>query len=155
MIRPPVLALPALALLLGVGACAPGTPDEDSWRVDAIRAVGDVSSSVATMELALRRRDDLFHPYLETVAVQSERTAGQAQQKLSSRQPPDAYLSRDERVTQALDDASSLLRAVRVAVVRLAPEEYGDLLGRLSSADDRLTRLEAELRALPDDRSEP
>ena len=34
--------------------CAPGTPDADSWRIDAQRAVSDASSAVLTAELALR-----------------------------------------------------------------------------------------------------
>ena len=153
VIRPLLAVVPGV--LLAVTACAPGTPDEDSWRVDALRAVGDVSSSVGTMRLALEHRGDLFHPYLEAVAVRSEDSASASAQKLSSRQPPDAYLSRYETVTDALDAANSLLSDVRIAVVRRHPQAYADLLSQLGRTDHRLSTLEDDLRALPDDRSVP
>lgn len=158
--RPAVSRLPialAAALLMagGLTGCAPGTPDEDSWRVDAIRVVGDVDSSVATMALALRHDDDLFHPYLQTVAVNAEDTAGRAAQKLSARQPPDAYVARYEKVTSALDDADSQLADARIAVLQRRSTAYDDLAAQLGKTADQLSAIEDELRALPDDRSEP
>lgn len=152
---PVLVAATLLASLPLLSGCAPGTPDQDSWRVDAIRAVGDVSSAVATMELSLERDDRIFGPYLRTVAVQSEENAGTAAQHLSARQPPDAYLRRSAYVTSQLDDAQSLLTEVRIAVVRRDSAAYADLLRRLGRTDDRLNRVEDALRALPDDRSRP
>lgn len=151
------LALLLVGVLVGVllAACSPGTPDEDSWRVDAIRAVGDVSSSVATMQLALRHDDRIFGPYLQTMAVDSERSASGAADKLSSHQPPDPYLKRYHHVTRALGDAESLLARARIAVVRHDDAAFADLAQRLSRTSDRLDRIEDALRALPDDRYEP
>lgn len=131
-----------LALVL-LGACAPGTPDADSWRGDASRATGDVLSEMATVRLALEQRDGLFGTYLRTVVVDAEEGAGRAAQKLSAVQPPDSELDRHDEVTSALDDAASLLTDVRIAVVRGASvEQYA---GRLADAADELDRLEQSL----------
>jgi hypothetical protein len=61
----------ALLAVLTVAGCAPGTPDEDSWRDDATRAVGDVASAVQTARLALVQslEENLPDPYLQTVMV--------------------------------------------------------------------------------------
>lgn len=150
------MVLAVLLCLLGaLAGCSPGTPDKDSWRVDAIRAVGDVSSAIETLQLALRHHADLFHPYLQTVAVDAERNASAAADKLTSRQPPDAYLQRADKVTSALDDADDLLTEARIAVLRRDTAAYGHLAGELSDTSDRLDRIEDSLRALPDDRSRP
>ena len=131
-----------LALLL-VGACAPGTPDTDSWRGDASRATGDVLSEVATVQLALEQRDGLFGTYLQTVVVDAEEGAGQAAQKLSAVQPPGPEVERHAEVTSELQDAASLLTDVRIAVVRGAPvQEY---VGQLADVADTLDRLEKSL----------
>jgi hypothetical protein len=142
-------------MAIALTACAPGTPDEDSWRVDALRSVGDVSSSVSSVQLALEHHDRLFGPYLQTVAVQAEDAAGTAATKLSAVQPPEAYQDRSDTVTKALDDAESLLTEARTAVVRRDSADYADLIRRLTRTGDRLSRIEDGIRALPDDRSRP
>ena len=60
-----------------MSACAPGTPDEDSWRIDAQRAVSDASSAVQTVALALRQSDRgrVFDRYLEGLAPLVDRGA--------------------------------------------------------------------------------
>jgi len=138
-----------------MSACAPGTPDEDSWRVDALRSIGDVSSAVSSVQLALQHHDRLFGPYLQTVAVQAEDSAGTASTKLSAVQPPEPYQGRSDTVTSALDDADSLLTDARIAVVRRDDSAYAGLIQRLTKTSDRLSRLENRIRALPDDRSRP
>jgi len=150
-----VWGVPAALLALAMAACAPGTPDEDSWRVDALRSIGDVSSSVSTMQLALQHHDRLFGPYLQTVAVEAEDAAGTAATKLSAVQPPDPYLGRSDTVTSALDDADSLLTDARIAVVRRNTAAYAGLIAKLKKSSDRLSSLEDRIRALPDDRSRP
>lgn len=148
-------ALLTAAMVVPLAACAPGTPDQDSWRVDALRAVGDVSSAVSTMQVALQHHDRIFAPYLRTVAVQAEDNAGTASQKLSGRQPPDPYRKRYHTVTTALDDADSLLSDARIAVVRHNSAAYADLITQLSKTSDQLSSIEDQIRALPDDRSRP
>lgn len=133
---------------------APGTPDHDSWRIDAIRAVGNVDSAVATMTLSLQHEGDLFARYLRTVAVQQEQNAGKEAQNLSSLQPPDQDLKRASQVTSALDDAQTLLTNVRTAVVRGDTASYAALVHNLQRTDDTLSRIEDALRAVPDEQGE-
>ena len=144
-----------MVMALAASACAPGTPDKDSWRVDALRSIGDVSSSVSSVQLALQHHDRIFGPYLQTVTVQAEDNAGKATTKLSAVQAPGPYLDRADTVTSALDDADSLLTDARIAVVRRDSATYAALIHRLSTTADRLSRLEDRIRALPDDRSRP
>ncbi|WP_139230126.1 hypothetical protein [Nocardioides terrae] len=139
-----VLTLLAVATSAG---CAPGTPDDDSWRDDAVRVTGDVGSAVSTVELALRHRDRLFRTYLQTVAVDAEEAAGTAATRLEGVQPPDPELDRNSDVTSAIDDATSLLTDVRIAVVRRAPLQH--FINELSSAADRLDHLEQSLHQPP------
>ena len=130
-----------------VTGCAPGTPDEDSWRDDAVRVTGDVGSAVATVELVLRQRDRVFGNYLQTVAVDAEDSAGKAATRLEAVQPPDVELDRNDQVTTALDDATSLLTDVRIAVVRGAPLAH--FIPQLSSTADDLDELESSLHQPP------
>jgi hypothetical protein len=145
--RRAVTAMSALVVTLTVGACAPGTPDDDSWRDDAVRATGDVGSAVSTMELALRQRRQLFPNYLQTVAVDSEDSAGKAATRLEGVQPPDVELDRNDKVTSAIDDATSLLTDVRIAVVRGAPLD--PFIKQLSQSADQLQQLETSLHEPP------
>ena len=94
------------ALLLAVTGCAPGTPDEDSWRYDATRAVGDVVSAVQTARLALKQSQEgrVHHAYLQAVLVDAERTGGMAAETLSSVQPPDVEHRRSSDVNDQLDE---------------------------------------------------
>ena len=95
----------AAVLLLAMVGCAPGTPDEDSWRADATRAVGDVASAVQTAQLALAQSEagHLSHAYLQSVLVDAERTGGMAAQTLSSVQPPDGERERSSDVLDTLN----------------------------------------------------
>jgi hypothetical protein len=138
-----------------LSGCAPGTPDEDSWRVDAIRAVSNVSSAVGTMQLALQQHDRITDPYLKVVAVNAEDGASAATDKLSSRQPPRAYRTRYDKVTTALDNAETVLSDARIAVVDQDEGAYLKLVRQLSKKADRLQQIEDDLHALPDDRSRP
>lgn len=142
------------AVLALVTHGAPGTPDQDSWRIGAIRAVDNVDSAVSTMTLSLQHQGDLFARYLRTVAVQQEQNAGKEAQNLSGLQPPDPDLKRSHQVTSALDDAQTLLTNVRIAVVRGDTASYAALIRSLQQTDDALARIEDSLRALPDEQGE-
>lgn len=145
--RRAVVAASVLAAITPLAACAPGTPDDDSWRDDAVRVTGDVGSAVSTMELTLRHRDRLFQNYLQTVALDSEESADKAATRLEGVQPPDAELDRNDEVTSAIDDATSLLTDVRIAVVRGAP--LTSFIDQLSESADELDRLEQSLHQPP------
>lgn len=152
MKRPPIrpLAVVVAFVVLTVG-CAPGTPDEDSWRGDATRAVGDVASAAqsARLALSLARRDRVPHAYVQTVLVDAERTAGSAAQKLAAVQPPDVERPRASDVTDALDQVVGVITEARIAVVAGDTTEYAALVTRLSRLTDDLSGLETDLSHPP------
>jgi len=141
----------AVVLLLTVVGCAPGTPDEDSWRSDATRAVGDVSSAVQTAQLALAESQSghLPHAYLQSVLVDAERISGMAAQTLSSVQPPELERQRSSDVVDALDEATGLVTDARIAVVAGDSEQYGDLVTDLRRTAEDLQHLESTLEHPP------
>jgi hypothetical protein len=142
------------AVLFGAlmtSGCAPGTPDGDSWRIDAQRAVSDAASAVHSAELALRLHGDdkLFDRYLQTVLVDAEEGAGKAGQTIGSKQPPRAERERYDTVTGQLDEAASLLSTARIAVVDRETSRYDALADRLADAAEALSRLEDDLQHPP------
>jgi hypothetical protein len=145
----------ASALLLTGTACAPGTPDADSWRADAKRAVGDVLSAVQTARLGLAqaRAGRLTHAYLQTVLVDAERNGGMSAQKLSSVQPPDVERRRSADVTDELDQANGVLTDARIAVVAHDTGTYAEAQDRLANVADDLNILEAALAHPPKEAS--
>lgn len=136
-----------VALVLLTAGCAPGTPDEDSWRGDATRAVGDVASAAesARLGLSLARRDRLPRTYVQTVLVDAERTAGSAAQKLAAEQPPDVERPRASDVNDTLDQVVGAITEARIAVVSGDTSEYADLITRLARMADDLSGLETDL----------
>ncbi len=141
----------AAALLLGLTGCAPGTPDEDSWRYDARRAVGDVVSAVQTARLVLTQSEEgrVHHAYLQSVLVDAERLGGLAAETLSSVQPPDVEKRRSSDVDDRLDQATGLLTDARIAVVAHDTDEYADLVTQLERTADELLDLESALEHPP------
>jgi hypothetical protein len=150
--RSTLVALLAVLLLAG---CAPGTPDEDSWRDDATRAVGDVASAVQTARLALAesREGHLHHAYLQAMLLDAERTGGMAAQTLASVQPPDVERGRSSDVTDQLDQATGLLTDARIAVVAHDTGEYAALVRDLERTAQELADLETTLEHPPRDAS--
>jgi hypothetical protein len=147
--RPAAVGL--VALLWLTAGCAPGTPDGDSWRIDAQRAVSDASSAVQTAELALRQnqRGRVFDHYLQTVLVEAEKGVGKAGDYIGSRQPPRAEQQRYQTVAGQIDEAASLVSTARVAVVARETGRYEALADRLESAAEALTELEDDLEHPP------
>ena len=141
----------AIALLGTGAACAPGTPDGDSWRIDAQRAVSDASSAVQSAELALRQkvRGRVFDRYLQTVLVDAEKAVGKAGDSIGSRQPPPAEQERYQIVTGQIDEAAGLVSTARIAVVDRETDRYDALADRLSQAGDALLKLEDDLEHPP------
>ena len=133
--------------------CAPGTPDGDSWRIDAQRAVSDASSEVHAVELALRLngRDRVFDRYLQTVCVEAEKGVGTAGDAIGSRQPPRRERERYDAVTGQIDEAAGLVSTARIAVVDRETDRYVALADRLASAAAALQKLEDDLQHPPVD----
>jgi hypothetical protein len=141
----------AAAVAASTVGCAPGTPDGDSWRIDAQRAVSDASSAVQTAELALRQhgRGRVFDRYLQTVLVEAEAGVGKASEAIGSRQPPRAERERYDAVTGQIDEAAGLVSTARIAVVDRETDRYDALADRLASAADALKKLQDELQHPP------
>jgi len=135
----------------GATGCAPGTPDGDSWRIDAQRAVADASSAVLAAELALRQsvRGRIFDRYLQTVLVEAEEGVGKASQSIGARQPPGPEQERYQTVTGQIEEAAGLVSTARIAVVDREEDRYDALADRLSSAADALQKLEDDLEHPP------
>jgi len=135
-----------LTLAVGTG-CAPSTPDAGSWRLHARRAISDVISNVETARLALEQSldDRVYANYLQTVALDAEKAAGAAAQKLASEQPPQVERERYDTVTGRLDEATGLLAEVRIAVVHRSTGAYPRLVDELRTTAEHLDALEKDL----------
>jgi hypothetical protein len=133
--------------------CAPGTPDGDSWRIDAQRAVSDASSAVLTAELALRQHEHgrVFDRYLQTVLVDAEEGVSKAGDAIGSKQPPRRERERYDAVTGQIDEAAGLVSTARIAVVDRETDRYVALADRLASAAAALQKLEDDLQHPPVD----
>jgi hypothetical protein len=140
-----------VSVVVLAAACAPSTPDENSWRAAARRAISDVSSAVQTARLALREDEEghLYGSYVQTVAVDAEELAGSGADSLASVQPPEAERQRYDAVTAQLDDAASLLSEVRIAVVAGHTGSYPDLVEKLADAVEGLDKLDQDLMHPP------
>jgi hypothetical protein len=140
-----------LVTIFAVTGCAPGTPDGDSWRIDAQRSVSDAAAAVHTAELALRLHDDgkVFDRYLQAVLFDSEDQVGLASDSIGSKQPPQAERERYDTVTGQLDEAASLVSTTRIAVVDRESDRYDALADRLAKAGSALLQLQDELQHRP------
>jgi hypothetical protein len=141
-----------LILVIGLTtACAPGTPDGDSWRIDAQRSVSDAAAQVHTAELALRLHGQgrVFDRYLQTVLLDAEKGVGTASDAIGSKQPPRAERERYDTVTGQLDEAAGLVATTRIAVVDRETDRYDALADRLADAGDALLQLEDDLQQPP------
>src|SRR3954454_19505022 len=141
----------ALVVVAVSTACAPGTPDGDSWRIDAQRSVSDAAAQVHTAELALRLhgRGRVFDRYLQTVLVDAEKGVGTASDAIGSKQPPQAERERYDTVTGQLDEAAGLVATTGTAVVDRETARYGALANRLAEAANALLQLEEDLQPPP------
>jgi hypothetical protein len=136
---------------MAVSGCAPGTPDDDSWRDDAQRALSDASSAVQSAELGLREGSDdrIFDRYLQTVLVDAEGAVGTASDTISAKQPPLSERHSYDEVTTQLDDAASLVTTARIAVVDRRTDRYDALADQLGDTADTLQSLELGLETPP------
>jgi uncharacterized protein YegP (UPF0339 family) len=110
-----VSAFSAVALLVAVAGCAPGTPDHQSWRDDVVRVTEDVGSAVSTLQLALQHRGDQFGPYLQTVAVDAVTQRFAACVRLPRLSLPPYWLCRWSDASQTAGGSVSALDAALIA----------------------------------------
>jgi hypothetical protein len=140
-------AAAAAAVLVGLSGCVPPSPDDPGWREDARKTLGDVGSELATAKLVLRARaqDRFVGRYDQVVLAYAEEAAGKAADTLAAEQPPDTELKRYRTVTDALDQATSLLSEARIAVVSGRPAACATLCPKLEAANSRLQKLEKRM----------
>lgn len=138
----------ALTLLLASG-CVPARPDDEKWREDGSRTLSDVAGQLATAALVLDHDDDLLGGYDVVVVTTAEETAGTSADSFTGQQPPEADQALFDRVSTALDDATSLLTDARIALVRDDTAAYPGLERRLRRLDAKLHRLATELEGEP------
>ena len=136
-------------LALPTAACAPTTPDAESWSDQALQALDDVGGEVATARLVLRQLQDdrATGEYAQTVALDSEEAAGTTSDGLAAVQPPRSLDTTYDHVTTALSDAADLLSDVRIAVVREDEGRYAGLVADLARARRDLETAADEVRA--------
>jgi hypothetical protein len=149
--RSVVAAIGLVVMVSMTTGCSPGTPDADSWRIDAQRAVSDASSAVLTAELALRQsvKGRVFDRYLQTVMVEAEKSVGKAGDAIGAKQPPRVEQARYQTVTSQIDEAASVVATARIAVVDRETDRYEALADRLAKAGDALQQLENDLQHPP------
>jgi hypothetical protein len=138
-----------LAVASTTAGCVPQRPDEGGWRHDARQAVGDVQSQLQTVRLVLtlEQGDGMLGESEVVIVTQSEEAAGMSTSAFTGQQPPDAEQDRYAVVSAELEDGTSLLADVRIAVVDDESTAYAGLkrridtqLSRLHDLDDNLTR---------------
>lgn len=138
----------ALALAAGLlSACAPPTPDHESWSDSALQALDDAHSEVATVRLLLRQsREDLVtRSYEKVVVLDSEEAAGLVAESFGAKQPPPGDDQEYAAVTTALSDAADLLTDVRIAVERDEVASYPGLARKVVQALSDLEAAEEEV----------
>src|SRR3954465_15559232 len=134
-----------------LSGCAPGTPDGDSWRIDAQRAVSEASSAVLTAELALRQNDHrrVFDHSPQPVLGRPEKAVSKAGGTIGSEQPPRAERERSDTVTGQIDQAAGLVTTARIAAGDHESDRYPGLADRLAAAAAALQKLEDDLQHPP------
>ena len=142
--------LTALLMLLGsTVACSPDSPDHEGWTDLTLQALEDVANEVATVELALRLReqDRASAEYTQVVALDAEEAAGQVTESFTAVQPPAGDDRSYREVSTVLSDATDLLSEARIAVVREDVAAYPGLRRDLGTAGDDLTAAIRKVRA--------
>jgi hypothetical protein len=110
-----VLAVPA------VGGCylVPSQPDASSWRIHAQRDANDMAAALSTARLVLRTRDQgkLITEWAQVTITDAESMAGKASSKFSAEQAPPVEQDRATKISDAMDQAGSLISDAREEVV--------------------------------------
>ncbi|MGY2874846.1 hypothetical protein ACVW00_002036 [Marmoricola sp. URHA0025 HA25] len=143
-------------LLLGfLGAgCTTGHPSSTSaWQSASDRALGEVISGLGTARLVVQQeqRNRLQHTYSVEAVTDSIETSGREISSYQVQQPPDDLHRANAAVGDALDEASSLLVDVRVALASpgLTEESARRLVQRIDDLRDQLDQLDKTVEKSP------
>jgi hypothetical protein len=126
---------------------APQPPDHEAWLDQAHTALEEVSSDVATAQLLLRLAQDdrILGSYAQVVALDSESAVGKVAGHLGAEQPEPADQGTYAHVTTVLSDASDLVAAVRIAVVREDTNRFPALSRALVKMQHTITAAEEKV----------
>ena len=137
----PVIAVVALASLL-LGGCVTPAPSTSAY---AAKAGMTADAAVSEVRTALLATDAFLHgrmtaAYLETLLVDAEESVGSVHDTFDSVQPPAAPGADSLRDTldPLLEDASSAVTELRIAVRRDRDEDLRTTAGDLSGVADEL-----------------
>ncbi len=128
------------------GGCAGPTVTDGGYRAKTAGMLGDISSSLATAQLAvgLDLKGRMALALTDESVSQAESDASSSESSWETRQPPsDAMLALHDRISGPAQDAVSALRKLRIAVRRGDPDAIRTALDGLdepAAVIDRLSR---------------
>jgi hypothetical protein len=145
-------------LLLGGSAltgCTTGQPQSTSaWQSSSDRVLGTAISGLGTARIVVKQEqaDRTPHSYAVVAATDAIETTGKEISSYQVAQPPDGLHSANATVGDALDEASSLLVDVRVAVASpgLTTETADRLVKRIDALRDKLDELDKAVEKSPE-----
>jgi hypothetical protein len=146
-----------LTVLLVSGAaagCATGRPSStSSWQSSSHRALGEAISGLGTARLVIQQElhARLPHTYAVVAVTDAIEASGKEISGYQVEQPPDGLHRASATVGDALDDASSLLVDVRVALASpgLTTESGRRLIDRIDALRDELDQLDRSVMTAP------
>jgi hypothetical protein len=138
--------LVALACALVLAGCASPSPDYADYQNKVASSAKAMTSVVNTARLGALawQRQQVTAAYADTVVTDAEKDAGSVITALDSRQPPDERSIRlKQQVDQPLQDASSALTDLRIALRRADRTGVQQALADLQQPLQRLASLKA------------
>jgi hypothetical protein len=141
-----------LAVVLAAG-CTGSPTSTSSWQSSSDRALGEAISGLGTTRLAVEQevRNRVPHSYAVTTINDAIESADKEVSSYSLAQPPDRLHRANQVVSQALDDAVSLMVDARVELASpgLDHAEAGSLLKQIDALRQRLDDLDSKVMASP------
>jgi hypothetical protein len=135
-----------LACALVLAGCASPSPDYADYQNKVASSAKAMTSVVNTARLGALawQRQQVTAAYADTVVTDAEKDAGSVITALDSRQPPDERSIRlKQQVDQPLQDASSALTDLRIALRRADRTGVQQALADLQQPLQRLASLKA------------
>jgi hypothetical protein len=135
--------------------CTTGQPSSTSaWQSASDRALGEVISGLGTARIVIEQeqRDRLPHAYAVETVTDTIESSGLEISSYQVAQPPDDLHRANAEVGDALDEASSLLVEIRVAIASpgLTAVSADRLLDRIDALRDELDQLDKAVMNEPE-----
>lgn len=137
-----------------LAGCTTGHPSSTSaWQSASDRALGEVISGLGTARIVVEQEQHnrLPHTYAVEAVTDSIENSGREISSYQVAQPPDDLHRANAAVGDALDEASSLLVDVRVAIASpgLTTESARNLLDRIDALRKELDELDSAVMSAP------